>query len=365
MVSSLAAAEPASKAIIVGEKIVKENPWRNGLIKKQYAIAVEQALKEHRAKHPKSKLRVIESFDEGSIQGFALAEREQALGVVGYLYSTEAFEASQIAASKKIPFLTPVSPLASVKNEFSYSMAASHDELKASFKALAKKLGPRSIVIMPETFLPNFEYERLYQEVFEVLETHRGSSVQVWPKIKDSLPILTRDGSVNILFAGLAFEQADLLKLLCESAFAGKVNLIGHSQWVYNEVFLRGTIPAEVNNFLAVSDYIDLAKPAAKKMVASRQSIAAHSEFKATLKKAQSSEDQTLDEPIVYLLKDMISIALAAAEKSTTREEYNRHYSNCDISGTSGHLKIKSKKPNRKVYLERWKNNGFIPETIL
>ena len=365
LISSLAAAQPASKTIVVGEKIVKENPWRNGLIKKQYAVAIEQALTEHRAKNPRSTIRIIESFDENSIQGFALAEREHALGVLGYLYSTESFEASQIAASKKIPYLTPVSPLVSINNEYAYSLAASHDELKASFKALSKKIGARSIVIMPETFLPNFEYERLFREAFHVVETFRGSTAQVWPKIKEGLATLTKNGSINILFAGFAFEHVDLVKLLGESSFAGKVNLIGHSQWVYNEVFLQGMMPTEIQNFLAVSDYMDLARSVPKELSPSPQSITSHTAFKAALKNAQTTEDQTLDEPIVYVLKDMITLALIAAEKSSTRDDFNKHYSTCELAGASGDIKINNKKSYRKVYLERWKNKSFAAETAL
>ena len=153
-----------AKSIVVGEKIITNNPWRNELIKKEYDLAIEQALKEHKVKYSKSTVTITRSFDDGPIQGFSVAEKSGALGVAGYLYSSDAFEASELAKNKKIPYLSPVSPLTTIRNDFAFSLAASHEDLKESFGKLSKKLSYPSVIILPETFLTNFEYKRIIRD---------------------------------------------------------------------------------------------------------------------------------------------------------------------------------------------------------
>ncbi|MFK7826803.1 MAG: hypothetical protein AB8G05_21855 [Oligoflexales bacterium] len=167
----------AEKFLIVGERLVKNDPWRNDLVKLQYEIAMEEAKRDHLKAFPKSEFKLIASFDRGPAGGFDLAAREKAYGVVGYYYSSDAFEASRLALHRKIPFLTAVSPIDAVRNQYSFSLASSHSLIEKKLKTLAQleDLDNPTIVLTLPTSLANFEYAKIYDHAFNVVETFKGN----------------------------------------------------------------------------------------------------------------------------------------------------------------------------------------------
>ncbi len=363
--SNPAVSKNHEKTIVIGERIIDKNPWRNDLVKKQYEVALSQALKEHKLRHPGSTVKLVQSFDNGPTDGFALAEKVGALGVAGYLYSPESLEASQLAQAKKIPYLAPASPLNSISNDFAYSLAASHNDLKRSLSTLRKRFDHPSIVLVPETFLTNLEYARIYEQTFNVIKTYRGTTSQIWQELSGTLPTLTEKEEVNILFAGFAFEQLELVQLVSSKAYANKVNLIGHVQWNYCEPQLEAHLSTSVNNFYVFSDYFNPEKLAAFGFPVSVETVNAFKELRNVVNNEPAVKGNSIDEPIIYVLKDMIAIALNAAEISQNRDEFNKKYSSQNYVGTASSYHIVAKKPERKVYLGKWDGKSIQPLTTL
>jgi len=353
------------KMIVVGERVIENNPWRNDLIKRQYQIAIDQALLEHKAKHPNSKLQIVTSFDEGPANGFSLAEKLGALGVAGYLYSSEAFEASQIAQNKKIPYLSPVSPLNSIRNDFSYSLAASHQDLTRSFTKLNQRLNLPSVIAAPETQLPNFEYSRVYKEAFNVVGNYQGKTSLVWDGLTKDLPKLTATGPINLLFAGFAFEQMDLAQTISSSSFAEKINMVAHAQWGYSIRLLEDSLPNSVPNFYVVTDCFNPSVLAEQGFGSNDLEMERFKKLKAVIEKEPVLKGQSICEPIIFSLKDMISIALEAGERSQNREDFNRVYSSVDYRGACGNYKVRDKKSERNVYLGKWEGKKLKPIATL
>lgn len=366
MISNLASSKENEKIIVLGERIIDKNPWRNDLVKRQYEVALAQAIKEHKLKNPKSTVQVITSFDNGPIDGFSLAERSGALGVAGYLYSSESLEASQLAQSKKIPYLAPVSPLDSIKNDFAYSLATPHEELKKILTGLRKQFNHPSLVLVPETFLTNLEYARIYEQSFNVVKTYRGTTAQIWQDLNEKLSALTKIEEVNVLFAGFGFEQLELVQLISSKSYPRQVNLFGHAQWNYCKPQLAAHLSKNVNNFYVFSDYFNPETLASYSGFAVEpETIKDFKELKVIVKNEPAVKGINIDEPIIYVLKDMISIALAAAEKSQNRKEFNKNYSNHDHIGSVSSYHIVGKKSERKVYLGKWDGKLMKPVTTL
>ncbi|MBI2603195.1 MAG: hypothetical protein HYW48_09070 [Deltaproteobacteria bacterium] len=365
MASHLAFAKEGHKVIVVGEKVIETNPWRNDRIKRQYTFAAKQALQEHHQQNPKSSVELVMSFDNGPSEGFGLAEKRDGLGVIGYLYSTESFEASQIAMSKRIPYLSPVSPLISVRNDYSYSLASSHDDLNRGFSVLQKEFDRPSFVVMPQTFLTNFEYARIYEETFDVVATFRGSTDHIWEKLEDHLRSFSKKGMVNVLLAGFLFEQMDLVQLLSQSPFAEKVNLIAHAQWNYCPSLLSSSLAGKQPRLYVVSDYFDPPMLAAHGLPEEKEIINRFANLKLALGREPELQGQSLDEPVVYVLKDMISIALDVAERSGNREEFNTNYSTLTFRGAAAVYRVNDKKTKKRIYLGKWEGNAIKPLTEL
>lgn len=353
------------RMIVVGEKIIENNPWRNDLIKRQYQIAIDQALLEHKTKHPNSKLQIVASFDEGPAEGFSLAEKLGAIGVAGYLYSSEAFEASQIAQNKKIPYLSPVSPLNSIRSDYSYSLAASHQDLTKTFSKLSQRLNLPSIIAAPETQLANFEYSRVYKEAFNVVGNYQGITSQVWEGLTKDLPKLCAKGPINLLFAGFAFEQMDLAKTISSSPFAEKINMVAHAQWGYSIRLLEDSLPAQIPNLYVVTDCFDPSILVAQGLSSKGSEVEIFQKLKAIIEKEPNVKGHSIDEPIIYSLKDMISIALDAGERSQNRDDFNRIYSSIEYRGACGTYKVKDKKSERNVYLGKWEEKKLKPIATL
>ncbi len=359
--SSQINANDVERTIVIGERIIELNPWRNDLIKKQYRVAIQLALEEHRLKKPNSTVKLIESFDSQPSDGFDLAQTAGALGVVGYLYSADSFEASQIALAKKIPYLAPTSPLNAIKNEYAYSMAATHEDLKKTFQKVSKRFDSPSIVVVPDASLTNFEYARIYQEAFNVVKTYRGTTAQIWLDLKKDLPTLTLKNNLNILFSGYAFEQTDLIHLIESVPSANKVNMIAHPQWNYCSGFLSHSLTKKARNLYIVSDYFDTAKLDSHGFSISTEERDSFKRLKNRISKEPKIKGNSIDEPIVYVLKDMISIALDAAEKSQSREEFSKAYSSLSYRGASGTYHVKDKKSERRIYLGKWEGQFVKP----
>ncbi len=365
MISTLFAGEGMAqeKSIVLGERIIKNNPWRNELIQRQYKVALAEAWREHLEQFPGSKIKVQQSFDEGPNEGFTLADQTGALGVMGYLYSTEAFEASRIAEERRIPYLSPVSPINSVKNPYSFSMASSMSQLVRAMKELQNRDEFRnpSIVLLPETFLPNFEYETTFRKAFDVIETFRGTTVKIWNSLQGKLADLTLDGDLNILFAGFAFEQMDLVKLIGSTPYTKKIKMIGHAQWNYCPKLLAAVRSADVSNFYVISDYFNVSDLPADSFPVSQESLKKHLHFREILESEPPVEGQSIEEPVVYVLKDMISMGLKAAETSKDRTDFNKVYSTQKFQGSAGTFQIKDKVSDRPIYLGKWGGKKFDP----
>lgn len=361
MTSDLALTQSLEKQLVIAERIIDKNPWRNELIKKQYAVAMAFAMKEHKLKYPKSTVKLIESFDNGPSDGFALAGKTEAFGVAGYLYSTEAFEASQLALTKKIPYLTPSSPLNAIKNDYAYSLAASHSDLSQSFAKLRQKFNHSSILISSENYLTNFEYSRIYQQNFNVVKTYKGVTAQVWKELAADLPNLVKNSDINILFTGFAFEQMDLIQLINSGSYKHKIHFIGHSQWGYSHKILEASLPETVQNLFVVTDYFDSQKLSENGYSLAKETIEGFKTFNLEVIKEPKIKGQDINEPIIFVLKDMISIVLEAAEKSTSRAEFNKNYSTLSYNGSAAEYRINNKTSARKVYQGTWENKTMKP----
>ena len=255
MISSLMteAKVSSTKVVIVGEHIIPANPWRNKFVQRQYQIALDWAKQEHLKKYPKSTVELRFSFDEGPHQSFKKAQLEEAFGVAGYLYSSDAIEAAHVAKKEGVAYMSPVSPLKGLRNDFSHSLAANHDDLKKALECLKKDFSHPSIILAPRTALTNFEFNRIYQETFQVLASLRGQALKMWGKLEALLKEHTKKGKVNILLGGYAFEQMDLVVFLNKSPFRDKVNFIANPQWNYNPTNLSINLTPETNNFYVFS----------------------------------------------------------------------------------------------------------------
>ncbi|MFK7824494.1 MAG: hypothetical protein AB8G05_10065 [Oligoflexales bacterium] len=361
MMTAIASAK--TKYLVVGEKIISNNPWRNELIKGQYRFAVSEAMQAHKKKYPKSSLQLLESFDDGPNEGFELAEKRDALGVVGYLYSMDAFEASQVALKRKIPYLSPVSPLDSLKNSFAYSMANSHTQLLQKYKEIAqtKEFSNPSIVLLPETFLPNYEYEKLYRKAFKVTDTLKGNSSELWQKLEDQLKKSPENQIINVLFAGFAFEQMELAAMLSTGSYADRIKIIAHSQWYYCHKILGENFTKNSKNIYVVTDYFDVPVLPQIKEEPPTFSLAAYDSLNKILTSAPKIKGNSPEEPIVYVLRDMIAYALEVAENSKDRVEFGYKYGSGQYEGASGFYEFKDKVSTRKVYLGKWDNDRIKP----
>ena len=361
-VSDFASAS-SQKAIIIGERIIEQNPWRNDLIRREYEIAIEYALKEHKKQFPQSQVKIVTSFDKGPGDGFKLAKDNNALGVVGYLYSTEAGEAAAYSSKLKIPYLSPVSPLASVRTSHSFSMATSHNQMAEKLRKLAKEpdFGNPSIVVLPETQLSNFEYAKAYQSAFNVVETVKGHSDDIWTKLESSLKQLTVKSPVNVLMAGFAYEQMDLAERLSSGPLAQKIRIIAPPQWNYCPRLLGTTLSSKHLNLYIVSDYYNVSELPDIKVSVAKPSLDAFHGLSEVLSKEAKIKGHDPNEPIVYVLMDMIRYALQLAEKARDRVEFNHLMGNGSHHGASGNYQFNDKISKRKVYLGKWDRTKTRP----
>jgi hypothetical protein len=363
LIMTTAIASAKAEYLVVGEKIISNNPWRNGLIKGQYRLASAEALSAHKKKYPKSSLELLESFDDGPSEGFALAKKQDALGVVGYLYSMDAFEASQVALKLKIPYLSPVSPLNSIKNPFAFSMANSHASSLNKMRELAKtkEFGNPSIVLMPESFLPNYEYEKIFREAFDVKATLKGKSSETWEKLEENLSKVPKSQITNILFAGFAFEQMEIAARLSTGAFADQIRIIAHSQWNYCPQILAASLAKNAKNIFVITDYFDVPVLSEINEKPSGVSLEAYHRLNKNLASAPKINGHSPEEPIVYVLRDMIAYALEVAENSKNRDDFGLKYGSGQYEGASGTYKFKDRVSTRKVYLGKWDSNRIKP----
>lgn len=361
IMSEKALSEDVEKILVVGEKLIEKNPWRNNLIKKQYELVVSFAMNEHRQNSPTSKIKILESYDNGPSDGFDKADKNKALGVLGYLYSTEAFEGSKIAESKKIPFITPVSPLNSVLNDFTYSLGVSHGELVRNFAKLKERFNSPSIVIASKNFLPNFEYTKVYQEAFNVVKTYNGTSSEIWNDLNQDLPKFVEKSEINVLFAGFAFEQIELVQLIRSRPYADKVRFISHSQWNFCPRLLSVSLNEKMDQFFVVSDYFNTKDLKENGFTVHDDSVKKFENLKKFLEKEPIVQGHVIDEPVVYVLYDMISMALRVAEESASKEEFNKKMSNVTYHGAAGTYQVENRKSQRKVYMGTWDGKNIKP----
>ncbi|MFK7823623.1 MAG: ABC transporter substrate-binding protein [Oligoflexales bacterium] len=339
-------------SLVLGERLVPNNPWRNQVIKMQYEIAIAHALKSHKRTFPNSKINLLTSFDTGPAQGFKIAEKEKALAVVGYLYSMEANEAAQLAEKYRIPYITPVSPLQSIRNDYAFSMMNSFDILSEKMKLLAKQkdfVNP-SILITPKTYLANYEYDRIFREAFNVVETI-SEQKDVSKKIENKIKNLNGYDKINILLSGFAFEQVDLVKSLTQGKIADKINILVHSQWTYCLDILSATINDDAKNFYFISDHFE----------SLGNSVKLRLELSQILDKESALTGEDLNQPIVYVLRDMIAYILMLAESSKDRNEFLRKARSGKTVGVSGVYSFTDGKPEREVFLGKWVKGKIIP----
>lgn len=344
------------KVLIAAEHIVPGNPWRTKFVQRQYEIALEWAMQEHLKKCPKSQVEIRFSFDEGPHQSFARAGKEDAFGVIGYLYSSDAIEAAHVAQKKEISYVSPVSPLKGLRNDFSHSLAANHDDLEKALESLKKDFNHPSVVLAPRTALTNFEFNRIFQEAFQVVASLRGQAIKMWGKLEDLLKEHTKKGKVNILLGGYAFEQMDLVVFLNKTPFRDKINFIANPQWNYNPTSLGLNLPSDVDNFYLFSDYFepDLLTPDSPYKL-----------FSGKVAKEPKIDGRSINEPIVYALTDMFSIALEHAELSESKEEYAKNMKNYQHQGLLGSYNISAHHSTRKVYLGKWTGKKIERQKLL
>ena len=357
MISFSSQSKPSSnKVLIAGEHIIPGNPWRTEFVQRQYKIAYEWAMQEHLKKHPKSEVEVRFSFDEGPHQSFDKAKKEGAFGVIGYLYSSDAIEAANVAQKKQIPFLSPVSPLKGLRNDFSHSLAANHDDLEKALESLKKDFNHPSVVLAPRTALTNFEFNRIFEEVFDVLASLRGQAIKMWEKLEIFLEEHTQNGKVNILLGGYAFEQMDLVVFLNKTPFRDKVNFIANPQWNYNPTSLGLNLTQDMDNFYLFSDYFE------------PEDLASDSPYRLLSEKVAKEpmiDGRSINEPIVYALTDMFSIALEQAEHAESRADYGKRMASYQHQGVLGNYDIKDHYSTRKVYLGKWTGKKIEQQKLL
>lgn len=350
-----------AKSIVVGERIIKKNPWRNGLIKRQYALAIQSALAEHRKRFPKSNVQIIQSIKTGEIQAFEAAKKSSSLGVVGYLYSTDSMEAAAMAKADHIFYIAPVTPLAQVNTEYSMTLATVHDGYLGKYESVKNLFPYRTIIVSTPTSMVNFEYANLCSKVFNVTETLSGSNAEIIKQLQGLLDGLKPQEKINLFFAGYSFEQIEILALLQKHAKFNQINMIGNGQWTYSPHIMREKLSPSVSNLYVVSDYFDQDEIIKFGDLGALQNKAKFESLKGLVGKKPIVKGHYLDEPILYVLKDMISIALLAAEKSSNRREFIHHMKNQKYEGASGTYHIRSGIPEKKVYLGKWNNSKMIP----
>jgi hypothetical protein len=238
--------------------------------------------------------------------------------------------------------------------------------LTKSFAKLSQRLEKLpSIIAAPETQLPNFEYSRVFKESFHVVDNYQGKTSQVWERLTKDLPRLTAKGPINLLFAGFAFEQMDLAQTISSSPFADKINMIAHAQWGYSTHILEDSFQGRSLNLYVVTDCFDPSILAGQGLGSKGSEVEHFKKLKAIIEKEPNVKGHTIDEPIIYSLKDMISIALDAGERSQNREDFNKVYSSIDYRGACGTYKVRDKKSERTVYLGKWEGKKLKPIATL
>ncbi|MFK7827873.1 MAG: hypothetical protein AB8G05_27240 [Oligoflexales bacterium] len=351
-----------SLSIVVGERLIPNNPWRNQVIKKQYEIAIKDALRTHKNNFPESKIKIVPSFDNGPAEGFKLAKNENAYGVFGYLYSMEANEAAQIAEKFRLPFITPVSPLLSVRNSYAFSMMNSFDALAEKMKLIAKvdEFANPSIIVSPKTYLANYEYHRVFKESFDVIDTISDLK-DVIKNIEKTVMAYKGKGKVNILLSGFAFELVDLVKNLTQGKIAEKINIIAHSQWTYCPDILSAIINADARNFYFISDHFEAHKDSSSRLPFLSGAMKQRSEFSQLLEKESVLTGEDLNQPIVYVLRDMIAYVLKVAESSKDRNDFLRKSRFGATIGVSGKYSFHDGISEREVFLGKWIKGKIKP----
>ena len=349
------------KTIVIGEQIIEANPWRNGLIRKQIEIAAGTAMENHRKEFPKSDVSIIKAFDASTEKGFLQAKAEEALAVIGYVYSSEATEAAQLANKYKIPYLSPVSPMASIRGEYSASLANCHGQLRDRLKRMDGAQEP-SIVVVPTTHLTNLEYAKIYQESFNVVATFEGSAEEIWSGLVAKIASLRQVSRINVLFAGYSMEQAELLPRLSRLPEAKRLRFFGHDQWYFSPKAYRVGDFDRVENFFVLSgafDPFDLRS--AGLLTGDSYRFDEREYLRKKLEAAPDHQGYDIHEPVVYALYDLMRSSLRLAERSGSSEEFNHWRKNFSFSGVSGSYQFEGGTLHRKVYLGKWNGRKLLP----
>ena len=353
--------KPMKKFIVVGEKLIKGDIWQNQFVQSEYEEITAIALNEHRKKYPKSNVEIEFSFDEQNvILGFEKAEKLGAFGVIGYKRSPQAMEASVISQKMKIPFLTAVSPLNAVRTTHSICLSASHSRLAEGFKLARKRFDYPSITVLDEAQLTSLEYERIFKEAFDVKASFLGATAEILDKIKDKINEI-KAPKINIFMSGYGLSQMDVVNHLA-ATFGDKLNFIVHSQWSFCEMLLAEGLKPHVKNLYAISDYANPVGFAGTGIGLSQEVSANNSRLKDLLSKVES---KGIDEPVIYVMRDMLHISLEAAEASATREEYLKKIRNVEFKGYSDDHMIIEGTVRKRVFLLKWHGKGFKPVEVL
>lgn len=348
------------KKIVIGDIIHTSDPWRGDIFKSQYEYAIKSALQEHKKTYKNSDVDIITAFSEDRITGFELANKHDAIGVIGYLYSKHSVEAALFSSKYKIPYISPVSPAKEVISNFSISMALSYDDISAAFKKIRNKFNSPSVIISPHRSPFDVKYSDMFSKIFDIRKII-CSDIESEIDKEISNIILSENNIINVIMAGYAFDQIRIVNFLSKK-YGRNIRFISHPQWAYcTKIIEKNLVDAGSNlEIHLISDHFSPLNIGISSLPVRKEMVTTRTNFEQNIPSLLKDND-FFDIPVTSSLFDLILFALTCAEKSDDREQFISYMKNNVFNGSSGFLDIKNGKLTKDTYLLKWNKNHFIP----